>query len=323
LGSHLTLSMTPWFYGPEADNFTCCWQGYAIDIDPNFNSRHFAAYGRAIWEDFGFISALMERYNPEYLLVLLGFNDLAWHNPATADQDLMVNMEELVKRVRAIRPTAKFAIGNVPLRASTDGDLPARIEAHNKRLADAIPTWSTEMSPIGLVQVQEGYSCGGGACLAGFDGLHPNTLGEYQIAHAFSRVLSKGFGLGNGELTIPNPADMPVRPISIPRNIRAVTGATGINVTWDKVYGARGYDIQSRLLGQQNWTLPLNQQESWFHTAWIRPNPVEMEFKVRMSNGEQEKGKWSRVVKSCRSWSNSEHEEKWNWRWWYRRFWGC
>jgi hypothetical protein len=123
-------------------------------------------------------------------------------------------------------------------------------------------------------------------CLAGFDGLHPNTLGDYQIAHAFSRALHKGFGLGNGEFTIPGFDDLPVRPISIPRNLRAVTSVKGINVTWDTIYGARDYDIESRPLGEQNWTLSLSRQESWFHTTWTQAKLVEMEYKVRMSNGD-------------------------------------
>jgi lysophospholipase L1-like esterase len=108
-----------------------------------------------------FISGMMMRYNPAYLLVLLGFNDLAWHNPATDDEDVLANMEEFVKQALAVRPAVKIAIGNVPQHIPKFGELPARTDAYNKKLADAIPKWSTNISPVELVHVQESYTCGG------------------------------------------------------------------------------------------------------------------------------------------------------------------
>jgi len=136
--------------------------------------------------------------------------------------------------------------------------------------------------------------------------------------------LIKGYKLGNTELAVPDSRDLPVRPISIPKNIRAVADAQGANVTWDKVYGARGYDVQSRVLGEYTWILWPNQQVNWFYAAWPGGKVIEIEFKVRMNNGYSEKeGEWSRVIGTCRAWSSLTSEEKWDWRWWYRRFSPC
>ena len=47
-----------------------------------------------------------------------------------------------------------------------------------------------------------------------YDGLHPNALGEYEIAQAFSRTLNEAFSLGRNELFIPK--DIPPRPTPTP-----------------------------------------------------------------------------------------------------------
>lgn len=301
------------------------FQGYAIDVDTNFalNPRHFTAVGRALWEDVDLISAMVERYNPEYLLVLLGFNDILWGITGNGS-GVLANMEKFVALARAAKPNIKFAIGNVPHRSPRIGDLTVRIDSYNGLLAAAVPQWSTEISPIEFVHIQESYSCEEGECRAAHDGLHPNTLGDYQIAHAFSRALIKGYKLGNTELTIPDPRDLPVRSISIPKNFRAVADAHGANVTWDMVYGARGYDIQSRVLGGETWILWPNQQGNSFFATWPEGEVIEIEFKIRVNNGNNEKeGEWSRAIWTCRPWSSLTSEEKWDWRWWYTRFSAC
>lgn len=41
------------------------------------------------------------------------------------------------------------------------------------------------------------------SCPAGFDGLHPNALGDYQIARAYTQVFHDRFGFGSGALEVP------------------------------------------------------------------------------------------------------------------------
>ena len=42
------------------------------------------------------------------------------------------------------------------------------------------------------------------SCPAGFDGLHPNSLGDFQIASAYTQVFHEKFGFGSGVLEVPN-----------------------------------------------------------------------------------------------------------------------
>jgi len=178
--------------------------GYSPGIDENFVSNHFAIWGRQLALDKDLIHGVVKTYNPEYLLVLLGYNDLAWY-PIFSAEDTLQNMRIFVDAARAAKHDLKFAIGNIPMRLSIDDrpDLPVRTKKYNEILAAAIPSWSTASSPIKLVDMQQNYDCSLEHCPAGYDGLHPNALGEYQIAQAFALTLTRAFRVGISELVIP------------------------------------------------------------------------------------------------------------------------
>lgn len=86
---------------------------------------------------------------------------------------------------------------------------------------------------------------------AAYDGLHPNALGEYQLAQAFSRTLVADFRMGRTELSIPT--TIPERPTPSPTDVKATPAPNGIVVTWDAVYGAFGYEIRERIAGSNDW----------------------------------------------------------------------
>lgn len=46
--------------------------------DPNFGQRHDALWGRSLTSAADHIAETVTAHQPEYLLVLLGINDLAW-----------------------------------------------------------------------------------------------------------------------------------------------------------------------------------------------------------------------------------------------------
>lgn len=47
------------------------------------------------------------------------------------------------------------------------------------------------------------------ACPAGIDGLHPNALGDFQIARAYTQVLHDKFHYGAAPLEVPSPDTIP------------------------------------------------------------------------------------------------------------------
>lgn len=126
---------------------------------------------------------------------------------------------------------------------------------------------------------------------AAYDGLHPNALGEYQLAQAFSRTLISAFFIGRSELAIPE--DIPPRPLPTPSNIKAVSGLCGIVVTWDAVYGAFAYDLRKRAANLPSWDscrVACNRYDSQHTDRWT------WEYQVRASGGDRVKSPWSSVV---------------------------
>lgn len=95
------------------------------------------------------------------------------------------------------------------------------------------------------------YDCGAARCPAGYDGLHPNARGEFQIARAFALTLHQRFGIGTH---VPDlPASVPARPAPAVPGPVAESVPTGIKVTWRPVLGARGYTVRSRLVAVVTW----------------------------------------------------------------------
>lgn len=184
----------------------------------------------------------------------------------------------------------KFAVANVPQRTSLGRkDLPINTNTYNGMLAKAIPQWSTTQSPVALVQLRENYQCELDGCPAGYDGLHPNILGEFQIAQAFSRTLYSSFKYGKGPLVIPNP--VPTRPLPIPSNFRVFSSPGGVTATWDPVYGSRGYEVQTRLHSASNFSTG-HVQTNRYDQGWPLKNGT-YDIMVRASYGNTAQGQWT------------------------------
>jgi lysophospholipase L1-like esterase len=108
-------------------------------LDPDFNSHHFSAWGRQLAQDCNLIQDMVATYNPDYLLVLLGFNDVGWF--VSDAEGTFESMKTFIKEARAAKPDIKMALGNIPQRSFLDGrsDLPFETDKYNKMLASAIP----------------------------------------------------------------------------------------------------------------------------------------------------------------------------------------
>ncbi|MFJ2024544.1 phosphatidylinositol-specific phospholipase C domain-containing protein [Streptomyces sp. NPDC087897] len=247
----------------------------------DFDSDHFAVWGRQAAQDKGLIKDQVTKYRPDLLLVGLGFNDMGWF--VSDASGTLSSMEELVEEARAARSDLKFALANVPQRERIGGrdDLITKTTAYNALLADAVPKWHTASSPVELVDWAGAYDCAPASCPAAHDGLHPNAVGEYQIAGAFGTTLHEDFGIGSSAPDVPTSA--PGRPSGTPGNVEAVSADSGIVVTWDKVFGAYGYEVRSRLAGAPGWstTRALGNR---FDSTWVADGQT-WEYQVRTDSG--------------------------------------
>ncbi|MFF9645785.1 GDSL-type esterase/lipase family protein [Kitasatospora aureofaciens] len=277
---------------PPAQSAPVTSGAYAPGVAKDFDADHFSVWGRQAAQDKTLIAEQVAKYQPDLLLVGLGFNDMGWF--VSGPEGTLDSMRTLVDQARAAKPDLNFALANVPQRTSIGGrdDLPVNTTKYNSMLAAAIPSWNNDKSRVALVDWAGNYSCDTHDCPAGYDGLHPNALGEYQIAQAFVRTLHNSYGLGSQLIDIPT--HIPNRPTLAPDTMEIDSGPSGITLNWEPVFGAHGYTVRHRIKGSGTWNeTPV--KAARFDTTWTLDG-WEWEYQVRTDNGEDGKSEWSHTV---------------------------
>jgi hypothetical protein len=253
---------------------------------------HASSWGRQAAQTQDTIYDWVRKYQPDFLLLLLGFNDLGWW--VSGPDDLVGNMGQLVQHAREAKSDIKILIGNVVHRDFIGGreDLLPNTNYYNKKLNDTLHTWFRWESPIAYVDVNANYGCHPEGCPDGYDGLHPNTKGEYHIAQAFARALKRDFGFVGEDFVVPK--NIPGRPVQAPANVVSCSYPEGIVTTWDRVTNARGYEIRSRIEGASGWwsegQVYPNTWASW--SPWISDGQT-WEYQVRTKGDNNERSGWS------------------------------
>lgn len=111
------------------------------------------------------------------------------------------------------------------------------------------------------------------------DGIHLNSQGEFEIAHAFSKTLYHKFGLGQQPLAIPD--KFPTRTCPAPATVAIYPGQEYMRFVWDFVYGAYGYEVQVRREGVEWVADSVNStQDRHMDTPWTTDGKT-WEFRVR------------------------------------------
>lgn len=76
--------------------------GYAIDVSLDFDKDHWSVWGRAVIEDVDLVGSYVKTYDPDYLLVMLGFNDMGWG--FSDAEGTFQSMTNFVTNARAAKP---------------------------------------------------------------------------------------------------------------------------------------------------------------------------------------------------------------------------
>lgn len=277
---------------PERDLTT---GGYATDVMPDFQSRHFSYTGRQVFQAKDTIAEQVRLHKPDLLLVMLGFNDLGWC--VSGPEGTLENMMKFITNARSAKSDLNFAVANVLQRSPLAGhpELPNWTSRYNTMLQTAIRNESSSESQIELVEIEQNYGNVPDHCEGTCDGLHPNSLGEYQIARAFGLTLHQAYKIGDQVLKVPH--YIPPRPIHVPKNVRACGVPYGIRFAFDAVYGARGYDVRQRSGGESGQWSETYQGSNQIDNSFTGAG-VKWEFQVRTRGGEKEedKSEWSEIV---------------------------
>ena len=246
-----------------------------------FDSQHLAQWGWQMAQAKNAVGAQVATYQPDVLLVELGFNDLAWGvaNP----EQTVINLRALIAAARASNPDVHVAVANVVQRSplSNVPNLPTVISEYNTRLADAVWTLGTAVSPVTVVDINGPWDHARDT----YDGLHPNVRGEFVIAKAFADVIARDWGVGSPYGALPSslPANLGV---ATPGTPTATPAGAGLKLAWPHVFGATGYQyfVRNVTLGQ---TFQRSQYDigarSWTENGF--PAGHRIEFYVKAVRG--------------------------------------
>jgi hypothetical protein len=248
-----------------------------------FDSDNLVQWGWQMHQAKAVIADNVTTYQPKYLLLELGFNDLAWGVSSPAG--LLADLRGFLANARSANPNLRFLIANVVHRTPLNDlpGLPATISDYDALLTSAAGSLSTASSPVALVDIDGPYD----EQRDTYDGLHPNVRGEYVIAKAFADTLFGTFLLGGmiGDVPTNLPADLAV---SAPVQITATaTDDFKVRVSWSHVFGANGYRFyyRDRSIGAsfQEGQYPVG-ADSWTDDAL--PAGHQIEFYVQALRGD-------------------------------------
>jgi len=213
-------------------------QGDHSYADPGFEHANDASWGMALFREKDAIGAKVATYRPDYLLVLLGLDDIFWYG--VSQSDMAANLAGFIAAARAARPRIRIVLGLIPpdIHQQTDPALAASIASYNHAISSTASQLSTRASPIAVARDGTGIKVAADL----WDGTHPNANGEIKIAAAFADVLAGRFHLGSAYPT-PFPV-LPTGPLTQPRLTVTPSGSAGqAKLSWTLVPGAESYHV--------------------------------------------------------------------------------
>jgi GDSL-like Lipase/Acylhydrolase family len=239
----LADDVTPRMVGPYHwlyNNVTRA-EGDRSYADPRFEHANDARWGMTLFGEKDVIGAKVTAYRPDYLLVLLGLDDLFWYG--TSQPRMAANLASFIAAARAARPHIRIVLGLIPpdIHQQTDPAFAASVASFNHTISSTASQLSTATSPIAVARDGTGIKVAADL----WDGTHPNANGEIKIAAAFADVLAGRFHLGSAYPT-PFPV-LPTGPLRHPVLTATPSRIAGrAKLSWKLVPGAGSYFVYVR-----------------------------------------------------------------------------
>src|SRR5260370_16392541 len=168
------------------------------------------------------IQGEVTQYQPDYLLVLLGINDLIFGRTDVAGTE--ANLKTFIANARAGNPNVKIVIGLLLPRINDPSILAAQVAQCNAELPGIAVQMSTQSSPIAIANDASAID----PATDLWDGTHPNAEGEIKIPPASPAALSSNFGFGSSYTPVPV---VPTGPRVAPR-LAVTPGAEQAQLAW-------------------------------------------------------------------------------------------
>jgi lysophospholipase L1-like esterase len=306
LWQHLNADgLTPQFVGPwtgttRSGPYTGASDPYHDgDYRPGLSfpqPANLAEWGWMMAEAKAAIAQQMKNHTPDYLLVELGFNDIAWNLGDTPAAEVAASvigsMQETVTNARAVNPNVRILLADVPHRSAISSypELPGKLDAYNSRLDAGIAAVNNR-APNSPGVVRVGFDGLYRYATDSYDGLHPNTRGEYVIAKAFADKLSTVYGIGS-TMTVPSSVPANLTPAATGTITAKVNSDWSTTLSWPHVFGAGGFWIwvRDRTNGEtefQKLPWPVG-SDGW--KAEQQPAGHQIDFKVQTTRGDYSSG---------------------------------
>jgi hypothetical protein len=224
-------------------------EGDCSYADPKFEDANDAVWGLTLFSQIDTIGATVTTYQPDYLLVLLGLDDIYWYG--ISQPDMAANLASFIAAARTARPNIRIVLGLIPpdIHQQTDPAFAANVAAYNQTISSTASQLSTAASPIAVAQ--DGTDINVAADL--WDGTHPNANGEVKIAAGFADALASQFQLGSAYPT-PFPV-LPTGPLTHPQLTVTPSATAGQAVlSWTLAPGANGYYVYQKNVTQGDTT---------------------------------------------------------------------
>jgi len=206
--------------------------------DPRFGHANDATWGMTLLQQKHKIGATVAAYRPNYLLVMLGLDDMFWFGVSQAN--MARNLTTFIGSARAARPHIRIVLGVIPpdIHTQSNPAFAAKVETFNTTIDATAAQLSTSAAPIAVARDGAGINVAADL----WDGTHLNANGEIKVAAAFSDVLAAKFGLGSA---YPTPyAVLPTGPLVHPRlKVRAGRSFGQAKLSWTLVPGANSYRV--------------------------------------------------------------------------------
>lgn len=102
---------------------------------PRFERANDAVWGRPLFQEEAVIGARVAAYHPDYLLVLLGINDLFFFG--ISQPDMAVNLDGFITHARAAQPHIKIVLGFLlpDIHTQTSATFAASVAGYNKTIS--------------------------------------------------------------------------------------------------------------------------------------------------------------------------------------------
>ncbi|WP_329124800.1 GDSL-type esterase/lipase family protein [Streptomyces sp. NBC_01465] len=166
--------------------------------DTEFDRDHAAKWGQPYLVAKTTVQEYVETYRPDFVLVLLGINDLVWYD--TDPDQFEANLREFIANARAGHHAVRLVLGTIleTARATEDFVFAKRVSKCNDRIRAVAAELRLPLSPIEVADTAVEFV----AAEHTWDDTHPNPNGEVRIAAAFADVLAQRFQIG---ATYPRP----------------------------------------------------------------------------------------------------------------------